>query len=57
VDDHREAVDAVAVDQEVELDEVALAVVVELVVEAGVAAADRLQPVVEVVDDLVEGRR
>src|SRR6185437_15406528 len=47
VDDDRERVDGVAVDEHVELDEVAGAVFEHLVVEAGVAAAHRLELVVE----------
>ena len=43
---------ALAVDQDVELDEVALAVADEVVVEGAVALGDRLQPVVEVEDHL-----
>ena len=54
VDDDRERVDRLAVDEDVHQHEVALAVVVDLVVEAGIAAADRFQPVVEIEDDLVQ---
>src|SRR5919202_2810969 len=54
VDDHRERVDGVAVDQHVELHEVALAILKHLVVEPRVAATDGLELVVEVEDDLGE---
>src|SRR5688572_17381534 len=54
VDDHRERVDRLAVDQDVHLDEVALAVADLVIVEARIAAADRLQPVVEVEHHLVQ---
>src|SRR5688572_7555523 len=56
VDDDGEGIDRVAVDQHVEPDEVARAIFEHLVVEAGVAAADRLQAVEEVEDDLAEGK-
>ena len=54
MDDDRQRVDRLAVDQDVHQHEVALAVVVDLVVEAGIAAADRFQPVVEIEHDLVQ---
>src|SRR5687768_4109794 len=54
VDDHAERVYRVAVDQHVEPYEIALAIPEHLVVERGVAAADRLQSVEEVEDDLGE---
>src|SRR5688500_15936765 len=54
VDDHGKGIDRVAVDQHVEPDEVARAIFEHLVVEAGIAAADRLQAVEEVEDDLAE---
>ena len=54
VDQHGERVDRLLVDQDRHLDQVALAVVGEVVVEGGIALGDRLQPVVEVEDDLVE---
>ena len=50
----RERVDRLAGDQHVELDEVAVPVAGEVVVERGVAARDGLQPVVEIEHDLVE---
>jgi hypothetical protein len=46
--DHRQGIDLVAVDQHVELDHVGGAVLLELVVERGVAARDGLQLVEEV---------
>jgi hypothetical protein len=52
VHDDRERVDAVAVDQEVDLDDVRGAVLLELVVHRGVAARDALELVEEVEDDL-----
>ena len=54
--DDRQRVDRLAVDQDVHLDEVALAVADLVIVEAGIAAADRLQPVVEVEHHLIEGQ-
>src|SRR5262245_38894663 len=55
VDDDRERVYAVAVDQHVEAHERRRLEVAEFVVERGVAAAHRLQPVEEVEHDLGEG--
>src|SRR6266567_1625717 len=52
VDDDRECVHGIAVEQHVELDELGRAVLEELVVERGVAAGDGLQLVVEVENDL-----
>jgi hypothetical protein len=43
VHQHGQRVDGLGVDEDAELDEVALAIVGELVVEAGIALADRLQ--------------
>src|SRR5213596_2279221 len=54
MDDDRERVHRVAVEQYVELDEVSRAVLEELVVERRIATGDRLQLVVEVEDDLGE---
>src|SRR2546430_9458270 len=54
MDDDRERVHRVAVEQHVELDEVGRAVLEELVVERRIATGDRLQLVVEVEDDLGE---
>src|SRR3546814_11361754 len=54
VNDHREGVDRLAVDQDVHLDEIALAVPDLVIVEAGIAAADALQAIVEVEHDLVQ---
>ncbi len=54
VDDHRQRVDLVAGEQDVELHEVALAHPDQLVVERGVAARARLQLVEEVEHDLGE---
>jgi hypothetical protein len=54
VDDHAERVDRLAVDQDAHLDEVALAVADLVIVEAGIAAADRFQPVVEVEHHFVQ---
>src|ERR1041385_5697153 len=54
VDDHRERVHGVAVEQHVQLDEVRRPVLQELVVQRGVAARDRLQLVVEIEDDFGE---
>src|SRR6266576_3964419 len=54
MDDDRERVHRVAVEQHVELDEVSRAVLEELVVERRIATGDRLQLVVEVEDDLGE---
>src|SRR5690606_16176387 len=55
VDDRRERVHGIAVEEDVELDEVARALADDLVVERGIASADGLQAVVEVEDDLAEG--
>src|SRR5438132_1303304 len=54
MDDDRERVHRLAVEQHVELDEVGRAVLEELVVERRIATGDRLQLVVEVEDDLGE---
>src|SRR5213079_2617269 len=54
MDDDRERVHRVAVEQHVELDEVGRAVLEELIVERRIATGDRLQLVVEVEDDLGE---
>src|SRR6266571_2824156 len=54
MDDHRERVHRLAVEQHVELDEVGRAVLEELVVERRIATRDGLQLVVEVEDDLGE---
>src|SRR5260221_2879505 len=54
VDDEGERVDRLAIDENVEQDDVALLVAIDLVVKAGVAAADRFEPVIEVEDNLVE---
>src|SRR6478672_4783964 len=54
VDDHRERVDRLIVDEDAHLHEVAGARADLVIVEAGVAAADRLQPVVEVEHHLVQ---
>src|SRR5262249_45241160 len=52
--DHRERVDRIAVDEDRHLDEVALLVAFDVIVEAGVAAAHRLQAIVEVEHHFVE---
>src|SRR5213592_2897097 len=54
MDDDRERVHRLAVEQHVELDELGRAVLEELVVERCIATGDRLQLVVEVEDDLGE---
>ena len=54
VDDDRQRVDRLAVDQDVQLAPGRPRVAVDLVVEAGIAAADRFQPVVEVEHHLVQ---
>ena len=54
VDDHGQRVDRLVVDQDIHHHQIALAVVVELIVEAGIAAADRFQPVVEIEHHLVQ---
>src|SRR4029077_11767220 len=56
VDDEGERVDRLAVDQDVEQDDVAFLVAVDLIVEAGIAAADRFEAIVEIEDDLVQGQ-
>ena len=56
MDDGGEGVTHVAVQQEIEADQVALLVVLQLIVEGGVAPAAGLEGVEEVVDDLVEGQ-
>src|SRR3546814_7316752 len=48
VDDHRQRIDILAVDEDRHLDEIALAVADLVIIEAGVAPADRFQPVVEI---------
>ena len=53
-DDHGQSVHGVAVQQEVQLHEVALAVLLELIVVAGIAAAAALDGVEEVIDDLAQ---
>ena len=53
-DDHGQSIHGVAVEQEIQLHQVALAVLLELVVVAGVAAAPALDGVEEVVDDLAQ---
>src|SRR5690606_7347937 len=52
VHDHRERIDAIAVDEQVDLDHVGAAILLELVVHRGVAARDGLQTVEEVEHDL-----
>ena len=52
--DHGECVHGVAVQQEVQFDQIALAVLLELVVVAGVTAAAALDGIEEVVDDLAQ---
>src|SRR5262245_24515209 len=52
VDDDTESIDRVAVEQDVELDQLRGPEVGKLVVERGVALGDRLQPIVEVHHDL-----
>jgi hypothetical protein len=47
VHDDRERVDGVGVDEDVELDEGRLSVAADVVVERGVAARQRLQPIVK----------
>src|SRR5262245_31030748 len=54
VDDQRQRVDPVAGEEDVELDEVRVAVAERLVVERGIARGSRLELVVEVEDDLGE---
>ena len=54
VHDQRERVDAVAVDQDVELHEIARAILDELVIERRVAARHRFQPVEEIHHDFVQ---
>ena len=56
MDDDRERVHRLAIQQHVELDELRRPVLQELVVQGRVAARDRLQLVVEVEDDLREGK-
>ncbi len=51
---HRERIHRLGIDQHRELDEVALAIFPDLVVEAGIAAADALEAVVEIEHHLVE---
>ena len=55
--DHGQGVHGVAVQQEVQLDQIALAVLLELVVVAGIAAAPALDGIEEVVDDLTQRQR
>lgn len=52
--DHGECVHRVTIQQEVQLDQIALAVLLELVVVAGVTAAAALDGIEEVVDDLAQ---
>ena len=54
VDQHRQGVDRFGIDQDRHLDQVAGLVVLDLVVERGVALGDRFQAVVEVEHHLVE---
>ena len=54
VHDHRERVDGIAVQDHVHLHEIGRLVAGQLVVEGGVSAAQRLELVVEVEDDLAE---
>ena len=53
VDDHGECVDGFAVHQDRDLDQIALFVVLHLIIEAGVAARNRFEAIVEIEDDLV----
>ena len=55
--DHGQCVHGVAVEQKVQLDQIALAVLLELVVIAGVAPAAALDGVKEVVHDLAQRQR
>src|SRR5438094_8949995 len=54
MNDHGKRVHGVAVEQHVELDELGRPVLLELVVQRGIAARDRLQLVVEIEDDFGE---
>ena len=54
MDDHGERIDDLAVHQDIDLHEIALAIAVELVVEAGIAPADGFEPVVEIEHHLVQ---
>jgi hypothetical protein len=54
VHDHRKRIDRLVVDQDAHLDEIALAQADLLIVEAGIAAADRLQPIIEIEHHLVQ---
>ena len=54
VDQHGQRIDRLGVDQDRHLHQVAVPVVLDLVVEAGIALRDRLQPVVEVEHHLVQ---
>ena len=56
MDDGGQGVAHVAVEKEVQSHQIALLVVLQLVVERGVALAARLEGIEEVVDDLVEGQ-
>ena len=56
MDHHRQRVDHLAVHQDIDLHEIALAITVELVIEAGIAPADGFEPVVEVEHHLVQGQ-
>src|SRR6185369_14909274 len=54
MDEHGERVDRVAVHQHLQLHQVGDFVIGEVIVERGIAARDRLQPVVEIEHDLVQ---
>ena len=54
VDDQRQRIDRLVVDEDVHLDEVALAAADLFIVEAGIAAADRFKPVVEIEHHFVQ---
>jgi len=54
VDDAGEGIHRLAVDQDVQLDQVGLGITGEVIVHGGIPAADRFEPVVKINDDLVE---
>ena len=54
MDQHRQGVDRLGIDEDRHLDEVARAIIGDRIIEARVALGDRLQPVIEVEHDFVE---
>ncbi len=54
VDDHGQRIHRIAIDQDRHLDEIAFLIILDVIIEAGIAAAHRFQPVVEIEHHFVE---